>query len=211
MTNHILAVQDTICTYETYKVLIDLLRKFLPDVKKRNHHPDTDWKERTQAEKDTIYILDQMMHHNIREALRAGLVHRWLSLYPFGGSGKNVELKWQILSRLNRDSTDDTSLGGILNQLHNNTEGRYQLRKYGLINDADEAANDEFLDIMRGALTQRRAEREESEEEIALRRRRRQAMVISEAGEPLSRDNIYDGYEQQERVEDLTLHPRFEL
>ena len=39
--------------------------------------------------------------------------------------------------------------------------------------------------------------REESEEEAQLRRRRRQAMVISEGGAPLSRDNIYGGVEGQ--------------
>ena len=38
-----------------------------------------------------------------------------------------------------------------------------------------------------------RERREESEEEAALRRRRRQAMVISEGGWPLSRDNIFGG------------------
>ena len=130
------------------------------------------------------------------EAIGAGLVSRWLRYYPFGGPHKSEERKWLVLSHLRSDHTDDTSLSGIINQLHDFTQGRNQLKKYGLINPAEETTtfSDDILDMMRRGINQRRADREESEEEQALRRRRRHVMVISEAGQPLSDENIFEGF-----------------
>ena len=107
---------------------------------------------------------------------------------------------------------DDEDMGEILGGLDLAPEGRRQLRKYGLIGSAMEEAAGTWI-VREGALGsvmeaaaraegaeegRRRERREESEEEVALRRRRRQAMVISEQGEPLSRESIIESVEVEE-------------
>lgn len=116
------------------------------------------------------------------------------------------------MAQLKKGSTDDEAMGAILSVLDYHPEGRRQLRKYGLLGSESREEGGTWVVSARAlaevgldggsvngegsALPRERGE--ESQEEVALRRRRRQAMVISERGEPLSRDSIIESVETRD-------------
>ena len=126
--------------------------------------------------------------------------------------------KRHAFAEIKKGHTDDVEMCYILDALDYDAEGRRQLRKHGLIGSAmEEGEMGTEMWVLRDGVAvpgpgwpfagrggnwdgsgeglNRRERREESEEEVALRRRRRQAMVISERGEPLSRDSIIESVE----------------
>ena len=151
---------------------------------------------------------------NPTDALRAGLIHRWLSKFPFGGTDTPEAQKKEIVQRLKTGQSEDVLLSRIIGLICKEPEGRRQLRKYGLIGSAMDESRDEDGDVVMASpqemLEQMDMEEwdgagvprvhEESMEEQALRRRRREAMVISDDGEPLGRENIIQRMTEREEV-----------
>ncbi|MCJ1291398.1 hypothetical protein MMC34_002941 [Xylographa carneopallida] len=169
---------------------------------------ETNFKVRPTPEKDALYILySAICNTSVREALRAGLVSRWLAKYPFGGPKSSESRKVEIVQSLRAGRSEDFMMRRILVAIDSDPEGRKQLRNYHLLGSVigETPDDDEDGDILmiggedvaghsNGRLRHRGSRiHEESLEEQALRRRRREAMVISDDGAPLSRDNIIQG------------------
>lgn len=98
--------------------------------------------------------------------------------------------------------SDDAVMSSIFSTLSSHPEGAKQLRKYGLMgsmmeeNDHDDDDLDSDVWMVNGGDTagsrpvSSRRVREGTAEEQAVRRRRREAMVLSDGGRPLGRDDI---------------------
>lgn len=135
--------------------------------------------------------------------MQAGVVSRWLSKYPFGASASDETRRREVVQQLKTFDSDDILMCEVIIRLDNFAEGRKQLRKCGLtgsaIGENDDPERDTWMvngDDTAGAegvtVVRSRRMREESAEEQALRRRRREAMVFSEGGGPLGRENIIE-------------------
>ncbi|MCJ1417093.1 hypothetical protein MMC32_003432 [Xylographa parallela] len=189
------------------KVIITCLRNMI-DKKTCQAGQDTNFEERQTPEKDALYIIySGMCNSSIREALRAGLVSRWLAKYPFGGPKSSESRKVEIVQSLRAGRSEDFMMRRILIAIDSEPEGRKQLRNYHLLgsvigetpDDDDDGdvlmvGGEEVAGHSNGRLRHQGSRiHEESLEEQALRRRRREAMVISDDGAPLGRDNIIQG------------------
>ena len=197
------AAAERLSNLKTYNALIDCLCNLIPE-----HVPtaQTEYKcasqaRRPQAERTALIILCRLLQDNILDAVQAGIVSRWLSKYPFGGSTTDEARRREVVQQLKTFNSDDMLMCEVIVRLDNLAEGRKQLRKCGLtgsaIGENDDSEGDTWMvdgeDTAGGgpALGARsRRVREESAEEQALRRRRREAMVFSEGGGPLGRENI---------------------
>ena len=200
-----------------YKVIVDALVAYLPATRKREHEPHTDWKLRSPTERHALVILRYLMitrsNDDIQKWLDAGLITRWLGRYPMGGSEMDelvahprYMIRCQIVDTIKNGFTDDRALEYILNELVGNAAARIQLRKYKLIgyyadNGEDlgwdlSARHDSAISHTDTAPARRNNDRnvegEGSSSETARRRRRREAVVIGDAGQPLSQDNIFN-------------------
>ena len=107
----------------------------------------------------------------------------------------------EAVQQLKTWNTEDTLMCEILSMIDDAPEGRKELRKHRLVGSAIGETDDEEGDTLMiggedtaglsiGSAARGRRIREESIEEQALRRRRREAMVLSEGGRPLGRDDI---------------------
>ncbi|SLM37766.1 hypothetical protein LPUS_07721 [Lasallia pustulata] len=189
---------------ETYEALIDCLCNFLPSYQEKDwpFSEYTNIKFRTQAEKDALIALGRILPYNISQALSAGIVSRWLAKYPFCGSSLPEALKKiEAVQQLKTWNTEDTLMCDILSMIDCAPDGRKELRKHRLVGSAIGETDDEEGDTLMiggedtaglsfGSVARGRRIREESIEEQALRRRRREAMVLSERGRPLGREDI---------------------
>ena len=148
-----------------------------------------------------MIVLCRLLRDNLIDAISAGIVSRWLSKYPFGGSTTDEAVRREAVHQLKTFTSDDILMCEVIVRLDNFAEGRKQLRRCGLIGSAIGESNGNEADtwmvdgddtaggnLASGAGSRR--VREESAEEQALRRRRREAMVFSEGGGPLGRENI---------------------
>ena len=199
-------------TVPTFEVLVTSLCKLTSTNPPTCADDATNHKDRTQPERDILYILYHTMRSNAIDALRAGLVHRWLSKYPFGGTETTEMQKMEIVQCLKTGQSEDIALGRIIGLICMEPEGRRQLRKYRLIGSAMDESRDDDGDVVmidsveidepvnsEGMNVAARVH-DESVEEQALRRRRREAMVISDDGEPLGRENIIQRATEREEV-----------
>lgn len=197
------AAADSLSNLKTYNALIDCLCNLIPE-----HVPTTQTlyrcvtlSRRPPAERTALIIICRLLQDNIYDAVRAGIVTRWLSKYPFGGNTADEARRREVVQQLKTFNSDDMLMCEVIVRLDNLAEGRKQLRKCGLTGSAIGENDDNEGDIWMvdgedtagggssvGAGVMR--VREESAEEHALRRRRREAMVLSERGQPLGRDNI---------------------
>lgn len=164
---------------------------------RRPHVPDTDWKLRTPAEQHALFALDALCMARLADALAAGLVTEWLAGFPFGGPDADTARRRAVVRRISAHQTDDERLASIIVVVSCAAEGRKQLRAVGLIGSVTEEkelggwpGEDEYNDYVMPR--DHRRHRDESEGEMATRRRRRQAMVFSEGGGPVTRENIYE-------------------
>ena len=195
-------------TFETIKALVDCLC-IMTNEKTPEPYGDTTIKHRAQSEKDALQVLYLSSRNNLRDALRAGLVSRWLVNYPFGGPATPKKMKIGIVQKLRAAQIDDMMMNRIIEML-DNEEGKRELRKYNLMgSDFEEMPDDDtglgqsMLSTGTGGgdqdvralhpLTSTARRHEGSATEQARRRRRREAMVISEGEGPLSRENIIQG------------------
>jgi hypothetical protein len=201
-------------TSQTFSTIINVLASFLPENAARPHVPHTDWKFRTQPERDALIILRSFVQGQVdgKRLLDSGLVTGWLGHYPFGGKAtenmsarQREKYRRMTVNKLKTGVTDDDLLTDIVGFVTNIAEGRRQMRRFGLIGSSMQETSEtwvlsEAMEIDgpwrgnrgNGVFPRERDRRTDSEEEQALRRRRRQAMVIGETGQPLSRENIFN-------------------
>ncbi|KAI9877995.1 MAG: hypothetical protein M1830_002192 [Pleopsidium flavum] len=194
---------DSISNFKTYNALIDCLCNLIPEhvPTPRTEYRCASQSRRPQAERTALVILCRLLQDNIFDAVRAGIVSRWLSKYPFGGSTTDEARRREVVQQLKTFNSDDALMCEVIVRLDNLAEGRKQLRKCGLTGSAIGENDDREGDIWMvdgddtagggpGLGAGGRRVREESADEQALRRRRREAMVFSEGGGPLGRENI---------------------
>ncbi|KZF25994.1 hypothetical protein L228DRAFT_257502 [Xylona heveae TC161] len=186
-------VRSQITTLATFTALITCLCNLLP------HPAPTPANPRSPTERAAMSVLVRLLPQNTSDAIRAGLVKRWLVKYPLGHTEGQKRL---AIQQLKTWSTDDFLLSEIICMIDNTPEGRKQMRQAGLMGSAmgeDEDVIDTWMiggedtagDAVSISLARsNRRVREESAEEQALRRRRREAMVLSEGGRPLGREDI---------------------
>ena len=198
------AAREAITHYSTFQALIDCLCNLLEATRLQPVTKfDTTLEYRTQPERDALTILNRTMYHKVPDVLRAGVVSRWLSKYPFGGCNSTESTKREVIQRIKTEDSEDMAMHDILYVLDGFPEGRKQLRNHGLVGSAIDECDDNIDgdtimahgedtagSMVGGLMRAGRRIREESLEEQALRRRRREAMVLSDGGRPLGRDNI---------------------
>lgn len=169
---------------------------------------------RPLGERKALQILNILLPENIPAAIEAGIVTRWLTKYPFPCALAEPSRRQDVVLLLKTWWADDAVMSSILSTLTTHPEAVKQLRNHGLMgsmieeendqddddeDDDDEDEDDEDEDVWmtngedtagayRGPSSRRF--QEGSAEEQALRRRRREAMVLSEGGRPLGRDDI---------------------
>ncbi|PGG99416.1 hypothetical protein AJ79_08532 [Helicocarpus griseus UAMH5409] len=187
-------------------------------------------KTRPQGERKALNTLDIILRENIPAALEAGVISRWLSRYPFPCVTQDESKRADVVLLTKTMYTDDSVMSSIISTLSSHQEGINQLRKYGLMgsrmeehtrsiyddgggdydDDGEEDDSDSSSDIWMvggedtaGLLpwTGGRRRQEGTAEEQALRRRRREAMVFSEGGRPLGRDDIIQPVQNTEDEE----------
>ncbi|KAL9128250.1 MAG: hypothetical protein Q9217_003040 [Psora testacea] len=138
----------------------------------------------------------KLLERNIRIALEAGLISKWLANYPFcAGSGANAatmqktrDIIRQLLRTNPYDNCHPPDISHILRMLVRDTSASEELSRYGLW-DRSFGCED--------YKTGQRRRINESPEEVQLRRWRREAMVLGEAGREVRRSDIF------ERTEDI--------
>ncbi|KAL9104474.1 MAG: hypothetical protein Q9163_000567 [Psora crenata] len=132
----------------------------------------------------------KILERNIRTALDAGLVSRWLVHYPFCAGTGTVAITMQqrrdVIGELLRNDPytnyHPIEISYILRVLTSNTYASKALKRYGLLVRSIECEDCE---------TCQRRHVEESPEELQLRRRRREAMVLGEEGREVRRSDIF--------------------
>lgn len=162
-------------------------------------------KTRPVGEKKALQILNILLPENVPAALEAGIITRWLSKYPFPCALTEPSRRQDLVILMKTWWSDDAVMSAIFGTLTTHPDGIKQLRKHGLMgsmieeNDQDDDDYDMDSDVWMvngedtaGSYRQSSSRRhqEGSAEEQALRRRRREAMVLSEGGRPVGRDDI---------------------
>lgn len=194
---------------QTFTALVNCLCNFLEE-----HNEETSTtnspilpKTRPMGELKALQIMNILLPENISSALEAGIVSRWLSKYPFPCASSEQSRKQDVVILMKTWWSDDAVMSSIFGTLTTHPDGIKQLRKFGLMgsmieendhdddDDDDDAEGDVWMvdgDETAGSIHQPSSRRlqEGSAEDQALRRRRREAMVLSEGGRPLGRDDI---------------------
>lgn len=194
---------------QTFTALVNCLCNFLEE-----HNEETSTtnspilpKTRPTGELKALQIMNILLPENISSALEAGIVSRWLSKYPFPCASSEQSRKQDVVILMKTWWSDDAVMSSIFGTLTTHPDGIKQLRKFGLMgsmieendhdddDDDDDAEGDVWMvdgDETAGSTHQSSSRRlqEGSAEDQALRRRRREAMVLSEGGRPLGRDDI---------------------
>ena len=145
-----------------------------------------------------MYVLARLIPYNVSEALKAGVVTRWLAKYPFGDTEHD---RREAIKALKTWSAQDVLLSEIVCAIESHPDGRKQMRMAGLTgsamgepdSDGDERMNGGVEDteaIIAGGLASRRRLRNASSEERSRRRQRREAMVLSDGTEPIGSNDI---------------------
>jgi len=188
----------------TIYTVVEFLIARLPENRARLHKPDTDWKSRTQAERDALFVLRaELSRHRSMLVADPQLVQRWVVQYPYGGKDASPQKKMVTVSRLIHGHTDDEYLGAILTCIHRTAPGRKQLRKSGLIGSAikeDDLAEGSNTRLNLEGVTEYSdnpmiqdtnvimppetpgEQLTGEDEQVRLRRRRRNAMVVEVVG-----------------------------
>ncbi|OQD78371.1 hypothetical protein PENDEC_c001G07079 [Penicillium decumbens] len=205
--------RTSVCTrlrdVPTYTALINCLCNFLDE-----HTEQTSTtlspilpKTRPIGEKKALQILDILLPENVPGALESGIISRWLVKYPFPCTLTEPSRRQDVVILMKTWWSDDTVMSSIFGTLTQHPDGIKQLRKHGLMgsmieendqDDDDDDDEDSDVWMVDGEDTAGSSFRESSSrrfqegspEEQALRRRRREAMVLSEGGRPLGRDDI---------------------
>ncbi|KAJ5915385.1 Armadillo-like helical [Penicillium verhagenii] len=195
-----------------YTAIINCLCNFLEEHTEVTYPTTSPVLARTRplGEKKALQILNILLPENVPAALEAGLVTRWLTKYPFPCVLDEPSRRRDVVVLLKTWWSDDTVMSSIVNNVTSHAEGIKQLRKHGLMGsmieeeteqdedgDGDDEEEDSDVWMVNGEDTagsyrgsSSRRPQEGNADEQALRRRRREAMVLSEGGRPLGRDDI---------------------
>ncbi|KAI9682880.1 MAG: hypothetical protein M1829_006315 [Trizodia sp. TS-e1964] len=182
--------------FRTYKALISAMILFSP----KEPAPAGAPHQRISDARTAMFLLSRLLPPHIPEALRAGVVTRWLASYPFASSPEEtVKVVQSYLSF----SIDDLHMCDILRAIHLSPEGRKQMREAGLLDPETLEAKDENAEAVdennpATFMINGRRPRDESVEEQQLRRRRREAMVLSDGLLPLGREDIIQRGDEDE-------------
>lgn len=210
--------RTSVCTrlrdIQTYTALINCLCNFLDEHTEQTSTTSSPIlpKTRPVGEKKALAILNILLPENIHAAIEAGLVSRWLCKYPFPCALREPSRRQDVAILMKAWWSDDAIMSSIFGTLTSHPDGIKQLRKHGLMgsmieeddqedDEDDEEGDDDDADsdvwMVDGEDTagvypesSPRRHRESNAAEQALRRRRREAMVLSEGGRPLGRDDI---------------------
>ncbi|KAK2759091.1 hypothetical protein FQN54_003190 [Arachnomyces sp. PD_36] len=207
-------ISNRLVDLPTYTAVVDCLCNFLEEHTEETSTTISPILPRTRplGEKKALLILDNILGANVPAALEAGVVSRWLSKYPFPCTTKDESKRRNVVLLMKSWWSDDMVMGTIFSTLTSNQDGILELQNHGLmgnvLEELDEYAGDDeeydpryednssdvFMTDGEDTAGARRwsgpRRRDGSIEDQALRRRRREAMVLSEGGWPLSRDNI---------------------
>ena len=126
---------NVICRLSTYKAIVDCLCNLLPEAQAAEKDPGL----RTQSERDSLYILHQILFFDVGKALEAGVISRWLARYPFGGTDASVQKKKKTIRKLvdETDSFEDSEFGRhmrtILSVMSKMPAMRKEMVEHGLL------------------------------------------------------------------------------
>ncbi|KAH0544460.1 hypothetical protein FGG08_001357 [Glutinoglossum americanum] len=179
----------------TFRALIQALHYYVPPHTTKAEHRAAHL--RTPPERNAMYVLARLIPYNVSEALKAGVVTRWLARYPFGDTDHQ---RHEAIKALKSWNAQDVLLSEIVCAIEGHPDGRKQMRMAGLTgsaigepdSDGDERMIGGVEDISAavGGLAGRRRLRDASSEEQTRRRQRREAMVLSDRAEPIGSDDI---------------------
>ncbi|KAI9813068.1 MAG: hypothetical protein M1827_004288 [Pycnora praestabilis] len=189
-------------TVATLIALVDCLCNCLD---RKRYRPLNSATASTPTERKAMELLKGFLSDHVPEALSAGVVKRWLAKYPFVEVGASEEQRRAVFQQFKTLDSDDFLMSFIVMSVMHHAEGRKQLRMVGLLGssigedgeggDTWMVGGEETAGLAPGSRVMSdlgRRVTEESAEERALRRRRRDAMVLSEEGRPLTRENIIE-------------------
>lgn len=209
--------RTSVCTrlrdIQTYTALVNCLCNFLEEHTERTSTTNSPILPQTRpvGEKKALAILNILLPENIPAALEAGIVNRWICKYPFPCALAEPSRRQDVAILMKAWWSDDAVMSSIFGTLTSHPDGIIQLHQHGLMSrmfqqndqgdEDDDDGDDEDADSdvwmvdgedTAGAYPESspRRHREGNAEEQALRRRRREAMVLSEGGRPLGRDDI---------------------
>lgn len=134
--------------HSTYKAIVDCLCNLLPEARIAEKDPAC----RTQPERDALYFLDQIFYFDRAKALEAGVISRWLTQYPFGGTDTLKHKKKTIIDIIdngpfNEDADFRSSMWAMLSMMSNSPPLRKEMVEHGLLDvrkGNDIAANVNF-------------------------------------------------------------------
>ncbi|KAI9778578.1 MAG: hypothetical protein M1839_007971 [Geoglossum umbratile] len=191
-----LAPHQSLGNINTFRALVQALHYHVPPhATEADHRPPH---LRTPSERNAMYVLARLIPYNVSEALKAGVVTRWLAKYPFGDTEHD---RREMIRALKTWSAQDMLLSEIVCAIEGHPDGRKQMRMAGLTGSAmgePDSDGDERIirmvedteAILASGLVSRRGLRNASSEERVRRRRRREAMVLSDGVEPIGSNDI---------------------
>ena len=120
--------------HSTYKAIVDCLCNLLPEARIAEKDPAY----RTQPERDALYFLDQIFLFDRAKALEAGVISRWLTQYPFGGTDTSKHKKKTIIDIIDNgpfseDADFRNSMWAMLSMMSNSPPLRNELVEHGLL------------------------------------------------------------------------------
>ena len=136
--------------HSTYQAIVDCLCNLLPEARIAEEDPAC----RTQPERDALYFLVYIIDFDEAKASEAGVISRWLTQYPFGGSDtpRYKNKKKSIINIIdngpfNKDADFQNSMWAMLSMMSNNPSLRKEMVEHGLLDvpkGKETAANVKF-------------------------------------------------------------------
>ena len=115
----------------TYASVVKCLCNMLPAAREaenmRIHH--------SSSEADALWLMQKLVEHDILQALKAGLVRKWLSQYPINAKSPEKERKIVIRDLIKAcEYNDDYErlLCCVLHDTNDHQEARSEMEKYGI-------------------------------------------------------------------------------
>lgn len=124
-----------ICRLSTYTAIVDCLCNLLPEAQAA----EKDSTFRTQPERNAIYFLYHILGFDVAKALEAGVISRWLTQYPFGGTNASkFKKKKTIMEILDKSSYyEDSDFGrtmhAMLFRMSRTSSLRKEMVEHGLL------------------------------------------------------------------------------
>ena len=124
--------------YSTYKAIVDCLCNLLPEARAAEKASAF----RKQPERDALYVLNIILAVDVFDAIKAGVISKWLVRYPFGGPDASRYKKKKTIIDIILDPSyyEDSDFGHTMRtmldfMLHSPTL-RKEMVEHGLLNDS---------------------------------------------------------------------------